>query len=46
MLCLGRGVEAHNEVVANMVGGLELLGWFREEIGTPIGDASDNALLI
>lgn len=46
MLCAGARIEAHDEVVAVVVCGLQLLRWLGEEEGAPVGDAADYALLI
>jgi hypothetical protein len=45
MLCAGAGVEAHDEVVAILVGGLQLLRGLGEEEGAPVGVAAHDALL-
>lgn len=46
MLCAGTRIEAHDEVVAVVVCGLQLLCWLGEEEGAPVGDATDDALLV
>jgi hypothetical protein len=46
MLGLGRGIEAHDEVVAGMVRGLQLLCGLGKEKRAPVGDAADDALLL
>lgn len=46
MLCLWGCVEAHNEMVAGVVGRLELLCGLGEEESAPVGDAADDALLL
>jgi len=46
MLCLGRGIESHDEVVAGMVCRLQLLRGFGKEVGPPIRYAADNAPLV
>lgn len=46
MLCAGARVEAHDEVVANVVGGLQLLRGLRQEEGAPVGHAAHDAILL
>lgn len=40
----GRGVEAHDEMVAFGVAGLVLAPGFGEEEGAPVGDAADDTV--
>lgn len=46
MLCAGARVEAHDEVVAVVMGGLQFLRWLREEESTPVRDAAHDAVLL
>lgn len=41
VLCLRARVEAQNEVVALVIFRALLAGWFGEQEGTPVADASD-----
>ena len=46
VLCAGAGVEAHDEVVADVVGGLQLLRGLGQQEGAPVGDAAHDAVLL
>jgi hypothetical protein len=46
VLCAGTRIEAHDEVVAVVVCGLQLFRWLGQEEGAPVGDAADDALLV
>ena len=46
VLCAGARVEAHDEVVADVVGGLQLLRGLGQEEGAPVGDAAHDAVLL
>jgi hypothetical protein len=46
MLCLGAGIEAHDEMVAGMMCGLEFLRRLREEESAPVGHATHDAFLL
>jgi hypothetical protein len=46
VLGAGAGVEAHDEVVADVVGRLQLAGGLGQEEGAPVGDATDDAVLL
>lgn len=46
MLRTGAGVEAHYEVVADIVRRLQLLRGLGQEESAPVGDAADDAVLL
>jgi hypothetical protein len=46
VLCAGARIKAHDEVVAVVVRGLQLLRWLGEKEGAPVGDAADDTLLV
>jgi hypothetical protein len=44
MLCARARIKAHDEVVADVVRGLQFAGGFGEEEGAPVGYAADDAV--
>lgn len=46
VLGAGAGVEAHDEVVADVVRRLQLSRGLAQEEGAPVGDAADDAILL
>ena len=46
MLCARASIEAHDEVVADVVGGLQLPRGLGQEEGAPVGDAAHDAVLL
>lgn len=46
MLCAGAGIEAHDEVVADVVRRLQLLRGLGQQESAPVGDAADDAVLL
>ena len=46
VLCAGTGIEAHDEVVADVVRRLQLLRGLGQQESAPVGDAADDAVLL